>query len=61
MKETVGTSGNVSDREAISELINVWAYHRDRGNWEQLRDSMAQEIHNLKELKQTEKNSKSNQ
>lgn len=39
MKESIGTSGNVSDREAISELINVWAYHRDRGNWEQLRDT----------------------
>jgi hypothetical protein len=39
MMESIGTSGNVSDREATSELINVWAYHRDRGNWEQLRDT----------------------
>jgi hypothetical protein len=33
------SSGNVSDREAISELINAWVYHRDRGNWDQLRDT----------------------
>ena len=39
MRESIGTSGNGSDRGAISELINAWAYHRDRGNWEQLRDS----------------------
>jgi hypothetical protein len=38
MRESIGTSGNGSDREAISELINAWAYHRDRGNWEQLKD-----------------------
>ena len=39
MRESVGTSGNVSDRETISELINAWIYHRDRGNWDQLRDT----------------------
>ena len=37
MRESIGTSGNGSDRESICELINAWAYHRDRGNWEQLR------------------------
>ncbi len=37
--ETISTSGNISDREAISELINSWVYHRDRGNWDQLRDT----------------------
>jgi len=39
MNKSISLSANVSDREAISELINVWAYHRDRGNWEQLRDT----------------------
>lgn len=39
MSETIGSSGNVSDREAISDLINAWAYHRDRGNWDQLKDT----------------------
>ncbi len=39
MSELIGASGNISDRVAISELINVWAYHRDRGNWDQLRDT----------------------
>ena len=39
MNESIGTIKNVSDREVICELINVWAYHRDRGNWEQLRDT----------------------
>jgi hypothetical protein len=39
MGESIGTSGNASDREAISELINAWVYHRDRGNWDQLRDT----------------------
>lgn len=37
--EALSTSGNISDREAISELINAWVYHRDRGNWDQLRDT----------------------
>ena len=39
MNESIGTSENVSDREAISELINAWVYHRDRGNWDELRDT----------------------
>ena len=39
MSETINSSGNVSDGEAISELINAWVYHRDRGNWDQLRDT----------------------
>ena len=39
MSETMGSSGNVSDGEAISELINAWVYHRDRGNWDQLRNT----------------------
>ena len=39
MSGTIGSSGNVSDREAISELINAWVYHRDRGNWDELRDT----------------------
>jgi hypothetical protein len=39
MNESVSSTANVSDREAISELINVWAYYRDRGNWEQLKDT----------------------
>jgi hypothetical protein len=39
MTETIGTSGNVSDRDAISLLINEWVYHRDRGNWDHLRDT----------------------
>ena len=37
MNETIGTSENVSDREAISELINAWVYYRDRCNWDQFR------------------------
>jgi len=37
MTESTDTSENVSDREAISELINSWVYHRDHGNWDQLR------------------------
>ena len=39
MGASIRTSGNISDREAISELINGWIYHRDRGNWDQLRDT----------------------
>jgi hypothetical protein len=39
MNESIGATTNVSDREAISELIQAWAYHRDRGNWEQLRET----------------------
>ena len=37
--ESIDTSGDVSDRGAISELINAWVYHRDRGNWDQLKDT----------------------
>jgi hypothetical protein len=39
VNEPFATTGNVSDREMISDLIHVWAYHRDHGNWEQLRDT----------------------
>jgi hypothetical protein len=39
MSGIIGSSGNVSDREAISELINAWVYHRNRGNWDQLKDT----------------------
>lgn len=39
MNESLGTSENVSDRDAISELIKAWVYHRDRGNWDQLKDT----------------------
>jgi hypothetical protein len=39
MSESLNKPANVSDREAISELIQAWAYHRDRGNWEKLRDT----------------------
>jgi hypothetical protein len=39
MNESISLTTNVSDGEAISELINAWAYHRDRGNWDQLKDT----------------------
>jgi hypothetical protein len=39
VNESLGKTPNVSDREAISDLVHVWAYHRDHGNWEQLRDT----------------------
>ena len=39
MNESFARTANSSDRQAISELIHAWAYHRDRGNWEHLRDT----------------------
>ena len=39
MSESIGTSENVSDKEAISELICAWVYHRNRGSWDELRDT----------------------
>ena len=39
MNESIGTSENVSDKEAISEIIYAWVYHRNRGNWDELRDT----------------------
>ncbi len=32
-----------SDREAITDLINRWAYFRDRGTWDQLRTTFWEE------------------
>jgi len=39
MNESIDSIISVSDREAIFELIHAWAYHRDRGNWEKLKDT----------------------
>lgn len=39
MNESIDSTTSISDRESICELIHAWAYHRDRGNWEQLRDT----------------------
>jgi len=33
----------LSDREAIGDLINRWAYFRDRGMWDQLRSTFWEE------------------
>jgi hypothetical protein len=39
MNESIAKSENASDKEAISELIYAWVYHRNRGNWDELRDT----------------------
>jgi len=39
INKSIVTTTNISDKEAISELVNISAYHRDRGNWDQLRDT----------------------
>jgi len=37
MKKNDSTNQVVSDREAIADVINKWAYYRDRDDWSQLR------------------------
>jgi len=39
MNESIDSITSISDRESICELIHAWAYHRDRGNWEKLKNT----------------------